>query len=35
MMDVHLTYSGNGFMMHESQIVMLYTLNLHSVVSQL
>ena len=34
-MDVHQTYNDNRFMMYGSQIVMLYTLNLESVVCQL
>ena len=35
MIGVHSTYCGNHFMMYVSQIVMLYTLNLHSAVYQL
>ena len=35
MMDVHETSCGHHFMMHESQIIMLYTWNLYSVVCQL
>ena len=30
MIDVHQTYCGNHFMMHVSQIIMLYTRNLHN-----
>ena len=33
--DVHQTYCGNHFMMYVSQIIMLYTLNLHSAACQL
>ena len=35
MVDVHQTYCDNHFMMYVSQIIMLYTLNLYSAVSQL
>ena len=35
MMDVHYIYCGHHFMMYVSQIIMLYTLNLYSVVFQL
>ena len=35
MMDIHQTYCGHHFMMQVSQIIMLYTLNLHSAICQL
>ena len=34
-MDVHLTYCVNHFMIYVSQIIMLYTLNIHNAVHQL
>lgn len=34
-MDVHSTYCDNIFMIHVSQIMLLYTLNLYSAVNQL
>ena len=35
MMDVHLTYGDNHFMMYVSQIIMFYMLNVYSAVFQL
>lgn len=35
MMDVYETYCDNHFMKYVSHIIMLYTFNLHSAVSQL
>ena len=35
MMDVHLTYGDNHFMMYVRQIIMFYTLNVYSAVFQL
>ena len=32
MVEVHQIYCGNHFMMDESQIIMLYSLNLYSAV---
>ena len=35
MMDIHWTYCDNYSMLYVSQIIMFYTLNLHSTVHQL